>query len=280
MSQYIHDSGNFEGVGGLKIFFQFFKPKKYNGVIIYAHDSGEHSGRYIHVIEHFIDKGFSFYGLDHRGNGRSEGKRGHINGMSDYVNDLWTFINIVRKRESDKKYFLLGHSMGGLIGINFVEEHPGLLDGVIVTSLPLKTKTEVLGLREFIGRQLSAFWPRYSLSNEFDPIYLSHDKDVIKKYMEDKLVHNKVTARFFTEMVSAMKSAMQKAENIKTPFLILHAGDDEIADPAGSVEFFEKLGSSDKKLIVYDGFFHEILNEADRQLVYRDIEKWLKPRVD
>lgn len=279
MSQYIHDSGSFEGVGGLKIYFQFFKPKKYRGVIIYAHDSGEHSGRYIRVIEHFIDKGFAFYGLDHRGHGKSEGKRGHIDSMGDYVHDLWTFINIVRKRESDKKHFLLGHSMGGLIGICLVEEHPGLVDGVIVTSLPLKMRVEISGLRELIGKQLSMCWPKYSLSNEFDPIYLSHDKDVIKKYMEDKLVHNKVTARFFAEMTAAMRSAMEKAENIKTPFLILHAGEDEIADPEGSVEFFDRLGSSDKKLIVYEGFFHEILNEVDRQLVYRDIEKWLKPRV-
>lgn len=279
MSQYIHDKGSFEGVGGVKIHFQFFKPKKYKGVIIYIHDMGEHSSRYLYTIEHFIDKGFAFYGLDHRGHGVSEGKRGHINSMDDYINDLWTFINIVKKRERDNKIFILGQSMGGLIGIRFVEEHPGLVDGVIVTSSALKLKSEVPRFWEFIAEKMSKNWPRYSMSNEFDPIYLSHDKDVIKKYMEDELVHNKMTPRFFTEMIAAMKTAMEKAENINTPFLVLHAGEDEMVDTKGSVEFYEKLGSSDKKLIVYDGFYHEILNEVDRQVVFKDMEKWLKPRM-
>jgi alpha-beta hydrolase superfamily lysophospholipase len=279
MSQYIHDSGSFEGAGGLKIHFQFFKPKKYKGVIIYIHDRGEHSGRYIYTIEHLIDKGFAFYGFDHRGNGRSEGKRGHIDNMNDYINDLWTFINIVKKREEDKKYFILGHSMGGLIGIRFVEEHADVVDGVIVTSTALKLKKGVPKFRKFIGEKLSNLWPKFSMKNVIDPVYLSHDKDVVKKYMEDEMVHNKITSRFFTEMMKAMKIAMEKAEKVEVPFLILHAGRDEISDPDGSVEFYEKLGSQDKKLIIYDGFYNEILNEVDRQVVFRDIDKWLKPRL-
>lgn len=284
MSKYIHDEGSFEGKMGQKIFFQFFKPKKYGNVVIYVHGVGEHSGRYLFPIEYFIDKGIAFYGLDHRGHGRSEGKRGHVNHFSDYIDDLKMFVNLVQKREGEKKYFLFGHSLGGLITIRFVEESPeGALtpriDGVMVSSPTLKFKMEIPKLKAFMGDKFSRYLPKFSMTNEIDPIFLTHDKTVVKKYMKDDLVHNKISARLFTEMVKAMNESMEKASEVELPFLIMHAGDDELVSPDGSREFHERLGSKDKKLIIYKEFYHELINEVERKKVFKDMEKWLKPRL-
>ena len=115
------------------------------------------------------------------------------------------------------------------------------------------------------------------MRSEMDPHFLSHDRDVVKKYINDKLVHNKITARFFTEIVDAMAEAIDKAEKISLPFLVMYAGADEFASADGSRDFYEKLGSKDKKLIIYDGYYHEIMNEVGRDRVFTDIQKWLKP---
>jgi alpha-beta hydrolase superfamily lysophospholipase len=279
MSQYIHDEGSFEGVGGQKIYFQFFKPKGYKNVVIFVHSMGEHSGRYLFPIEYFIDRKIAFYGLDHRGHGRSGGKRGHIESFSDYLDDLSTFDNIVRKREGDKRFFLLGHGLGGLIAVRYIEEHPGSFSGAMITSSALKLKHVISPFMAYVGDKLSRHLPRFSMTNEIDPVNLTHDKDVVKKYMEDDLVHNKVTARFFIECSSAMKVAFEKAETVTLPFLIMHAGADEVVSPEGSGEFYEKIASTDKTLFIYKGMYHEILNEIDRAAVYKEMEKWLAPRL-
>lgn len=279
MSQYIHDEGSFEGIGGEKIFFQFFKPKAYKNVIIYVHSMGEHSGRYLFPIEYFIDRKIAFYGFDLRGHGRSTGKRGHIDSFSDYLNDLSTFVNIVRKREGDKQLFIMGQGVGGLIVVRYIEEDPAAFAGAIISSAALKLRHTVSPFMVYVGDKLSKYLPRFSLTNEIDPVYLTHDKDVVKKYMEDDLVHNKVTARFFTECSSAMKAVFHKAEAVALPFLIMHAGGDEIVSPDGSKRFFDAIASADKKLLIYSGMYHEIFNELDRIAVYRDIEKWIGPRL-
>lgn len=280
MSQYIHDEGSFEGIGGEKIFFQYFKPKTtYKNVVIYVHSMGEHSGRYLFPIDYFIDRKIAFYGLDHRGHGKSSGKRGHINSFSDYLDDLSTFYNIVRKREDDKRFFMLGQGLGGLIVVRYVQEYPDSVSGAMIISAVLKLNHVVKPAISYIGHKLSKYLPKFSLTNEIDPVNLTHDKDVVKKYMEDDLVHNKVSARFFTECSMAMKVAFQKAETVTLPFLIMHAGADGVVSPDGSRKFHETIPSTDKALFVYEGMYHEILNEIDRMRVYRDIEKWLTPRL-
>jgi acylglycerol lipase len=279
MSQYIHDEGMFEGVGGEKIFFQFFKPKAYRNVVIYVHSMGEHSGRYLFPIEYFIDRKVAFYGLDHRGHGKSSGKRGHINSFSDYLDDLSTFVNVVRKREGDKQLFIMGHGLGGLIVVRYIEEYPDLFAGAIISSASLKLKHSISPFTAYVGEKLSKYLPRFSMTNEIDPVNLTHDKDVVKKYMEDDLVHNKVTVRFFTECSSAMSVAFHKAETVTLPFLIIHAGADQVVSPEGSRRFYDAISSTDKKLSIYPGMYHELFNELDRVAVYKDIEKWITPRL-
>ena len=142
MSTYVHDEAGFEGVGGVHLSYRFYKPREYKNVIVYAHGLGDHSGRYVYPIEYLIDHGIAFYGLDHRGHGKSGGKRGHVDRCSQYVDDLKTFINIVKKREgTEKAIFLLGHSMGGLIAARLVEEYPRMVQGLMLSSAALERGT-------------------------------------------------------------------------------------------------------------------------------------------
>ncbi len=174
---------------------------------------------------------------------------------------------------------MMGQGLGGLIVVRYVQEYPDAVSGVIISSPALRLKHEISPFTANIGDKLSRYLPRFSLTNEIDPVNLTHDKDVVKKYMEDELVHNKVTARFFTECSSAMKTAKEKSETVTLPFLVMHGGADEVVSPDGSKRFFNAIASTDKKLIVYQGMFHEILNEIDRQAVYKDMEKWIGPRL-
>jgi acylglycerol lipase len=279
MSQYIHDEGTFEGSKATKMYFQFFKPKSYKNIIIYIHSMGEHSGRYRFPIEYFIDKKIAFYGMDQRGHGKSGGKWGHIDSFSQYLEDLKTFHNIIKKREEDKRIFLMGQGLGGLIVVRYIQEYQDGIAGAILTSSTFKSKHQISPFVMNVGNKLSRFIPRFAFTNEVDPVFLTHDKDVVKKYMEDDLVHNKVTARFFTEFIDALKVAFQKAEVTTLPMLILQAGADEVVNPEGSQEFFDAVASKDKDIIIYQGMYHEIFNEIGREKVYKDVESWLKPRL-
>jgi alpha-beta hydrolase superfamily lysophospholipase len=275
MGKYIHDEGSFEGIGGNKIFFRFYKPKKYSAVVLYVHGFGEHSGRYLHPIEYLIDKGIAFYGLDLRGHGRSEGKRGHVESFDDYVRDFGTFVNIIKKREGGKKFFFLGHSMGGLVVLRYIEQVKTGYDGIITIAPVHKGDDELSKFTVFMSKH----FPRFTMTNEIDPFYLSRDRDVVKRFMQDRLVHNRVSARWLTELLTERRAVIEGAKQINLPLLMLHAGRDLIVSPDGSREFFEVIGSQDKKIIIYEDYYHEILNEKGREKVFKDIEKWLKTRM-
>jgi len=278
MSTYVHDEAGFEGVGGVHLSYRFYKPKEYRNVIVYIHGLGDHSGRYVYPIEYLIDHGIAFYGLDLRGHGKSAGKRGHVDIFSQYVDDLRTFIGIVRKREgADKVIFLFGHSMGGLVAARLVEEYPNMVRGLMLSSAALEPNREPPPMTARLGGFLSKYLPKFTMTNEIDPVFLSHDKTVIKRFIEDELVHNRISARLLTEMAHAMETAIEKASEIKIPVLVMHAGDDHLISLNGSRRFYDELGSDEKKLIVFEGFYHELVNEVERTHVFREMESWLAP---
>jgi len=280
MSTYVHDEAGFEGGGGVHLFYRFYKPKEYKNVIIYVHGLGDHSGRYVYPIEHLIDRGIAFYGLDLRGHGKSGGRRGHVNGFSQYIDDLKTFINIVRKREgTDKALFLFGHSMGGLIAARLVEEYPEMVRGLMLSSAALEPNREPPPMTARMGVFISKHVPKFTMTNEIDPIFLSHDKTVIKRFTEDELVHNKISARLLTEMAQAMKTVFEKAPEVRIPVLVMHAGDDHLISLNGSRRFFQELGSEDKRLIMFEGFYHDLVNEIDRVQVFQEMEAWIEPML-
>ena len=262
----------------LKIFYRQNTFDKSIASLVLIHGLGEHSGRYSNFFNKFSNK-FNILAMDLRGHGRSGGKRGHILSFSEYLNDIKYFIEYVRNISKNKKIYLLGHSMGGLISVRYAECYPGDIKGMIVSSPLLKMRVHVHVIKKIIGRAVSRYIPGLSMQNGLDPAFLSHDKSVVEAYKNDPLVHTLVSARWFTEVTMAMEQCFKDASKISMPCLLLHAGDDQLTDPEGSRDLFPLISSKNKELKVYEGLYHEIFNEIEKERVFADLEKWLMREV-
>jgi len=187
----------------------------------------------------------------------------------------------VKEKKPGMKCFLLGHSMGGLIAINYAISRQDTIDGLIISSPSLGVAVKVPAVKAVLGKAMSSLWPGLSLNNELDASKISHDEKVVAAYRNDPLVHDRVTARWFTEFLSAMENANNQVSQIKAPFLMQIAGDDHLVNAAASKAFFEKLTSKDKTLHVYNGLYHEIFNEKEeeRKSALDDLENWVGSRM-
>jgi len=272
----------FKSDNGLTIFYRHRKADPERARLVIAHGLGEHSGRYSHVIDRMVDKGISVWTPDHQGFGKSEGKRGHILRFDQYLYDLKKMIEIAKDTlPQGMKCFLLGHSMGGLMVLFFAEKFSGMIDGVVASSPGLRPAIKVPVIKGAMGKIMSSIWPGLTFDNELDSTNLTHDMDVVHAYDNDPLVHRRVSARWFTQYLSAMEETIQSAVKINVPVLMQVAGDDRIVDARASRLFFESLTANDKTLFFYDGLYHEIYNEITdhRQQVLNDLENWMDDHI-
>jgi lysophospholipase len=259
-----HEQGYFSGHKDYKIFYQFWLPeKKTKAILLIAHGFAEHSGRYGNVVNNFVPKGYAVYALDHRGHGRSDGERVHVDDFNEYIKDLKTFFDIVRKRDPKNRIFLIGHSMGSVISLLYTIEYQKELAGLV---------TSGGGLTKPGGPPLPVRKPGEALSTAM----LSRDPAVIKAYENDPLVYRGPVPGGFS-MGDLTIKLYNMVPQIKLPALIM-AGDG-IADGARSRILFERIGSKDKTLKLYEGLLHEIFNEPEHPQVLGDLEAWLKPRL-
>ncbi len=282
MAEFSADYESFRSADDLKIFYRKYHAGSEKARMIIAHGLGEHSGRYDNVVERLLPMGVSVWAPDHRGHGQSDGRRGHIDSFSQYLEDLRKLVEIARDgMAEDVKIFLLGHSLGGLIALRFAAGFPEMVDGVIISSPALGVTVDVPVVKAFAGKIMSTLWPTLSLSNELDASKISHDEEVVRAYMNDPLVHDQVSARWFTEFLSAMEAAGRSATEIKVPLLMQLAGDDHLTSADASKRFFESLGSVDKTLYVYEGLYHEIYNGRvkEKKQVLDDLNAWLLKRI-
>ena len=171
--------------------------------------------------------------------------------------------------------------MGGLVALNFAQRFPELLNGVLVSSPALGTATKVPTAKRILGSVLSWLWPGLTMNNGPDATKISHDQGVVRAYVDDPLVHERVSARFYTEFVAAMEAVNLEAASIRNPILMQVAGDDHLVSAKAAEMFFNKLTAPDKTLHVYEGLYHEIYNEAAdlRERVLNDLEDLLAERA-
>ncbi len=278
MTEYHEQTDTFASHDGVNIFYRQYQAADERARLVIAHGLGEHSGRYGNVVNRLLPANYSLWIPDHRGHGRSGGKRGHVLNFEQYLLDLRLVVELAREDlPQGTKIFLLGHSMGGLIALYFVLQNPELIDGVIASSPALGMVIEVPAVKNALGQVMSFLWPGLQLGNELDATKISRDESVVKAYQNDALVHDRVSARWFTEMLSTMEEVNRQASRMQIPVLMQVAGDDHLVNAQSSKQFFEKLTVADKTLHMYDGLYHEIYNEleGDRQKVLGDLESWL-----
>jgi len=278
-----HDEGTFNGYGGLELYYQRWRPEgEVKAVLPIVHGFGEHSGRYGNVVDWFAPKGYAVYGFDLRGHGRSPGPRGYVNEWAEFREDVKAFLTFVREQEPDRPLFLLGHSMGGLIVLEYALHHPEGLTGVIASG-PLLAQASISPALITISKLLSSIAPRFTLDTKLDAATVSRDPAVIEAYVNDPLVHSLGTPRLSTELAQAIEWTQARAAEMRVPCLIVHGSDDQLVPPEGSRIFYENVALDDKERQVYEGYYHEVFNDLGKEQVLAAVETWVEhhlPRLE
>ena len=268
----------FRAPDGIELFRRSWQPPGVTrGVLLNVHGLGDHSGLYPSLTDHFVARGWALHALDLRGNGRSPGARGHIRHWSVYRADLAGFLDVVRAEEPNRPLFLLGHSLGGLLVLDFALAHPEGLRGVIAAAPPLGTvgtPAWLLGL----GRVLSRVWPTLALETGLDLSGLSRDPVTRDAVLADPLFHRRGSARLAAELLAAA-ARVRRAAQFPVPLLLLHGGADRMVLPDGTRAFFAQVAQPDKRLIEYPEAFHALFADLDRARVLADLEAWMVARA-
>jgi acylglycerol lipase len=272
-------SGSFAGAMGRSIFWRSWTPDTpARAVIVLVHGLGEHSGRYDHVVARLVGEGYAVHAVDHRGHGRSDGHRAFIEDMDNVVADVDTLVDQAVAAQPGVPVFMLGHSMGGLISLRYAIAHQQRLAGLILSATLARLEAVPKPL-ELVGRALSVIAPRAPLI-AIDVTLVSRDPAVVEAYRADPLVHHgKVPARTAVQLADAVERFPSSVGAITVPTLILYGTADGLCAPSGSVMLGDRIGAADKTVKAYDGLFHEILNEPERETVLADIVDWLAARV-
>jgi acylglycerol lipase len=275
-----HTEGKFTGRNNYTLYRQAWLPDGIPvAVLIVVHGIAEHSGRYSNLVDYFVPKGYAIYSFDLRGHGKSEGKRSYVERFSYYLDDLRTFCNIVSEENKNVKTFLVGHSMGSTIAIAYAIEHQSELSGLIVSGTTLKAGASISKASIFMAKILSVLTPKIGVT-ALDSAGISRDKAVVEAYVNDPLNYTgKLSARVGAELLKMMEKLQSEISKLSLPILVMHGTADRISDPSSSQMVFDVAGSKDKTLKLYEGFYHEIFNDPDRQQVFSDMGDWLKLHV-
>lgn len=265
---------------GVQIYRHFWPPDDTpKAIILILHGLAEHSGRYGHLVEHLVPLGYAVYSLDLMGHGRSEGPRAYVRRFSEYTALIHTYLARVRAEYPMLPFFAFGHSMGAVIGACYVLEYSPALSGVIFSGTSTEMPDDVTPLTVFLAKALSAVLPRLPVK-ALDSDTLSRDPAVVTGYDTDPLVYRGgIPARTGVELLEAQQEIVARAAEITPPVLMVHGGDDRLCPLPGARAFFASLGSEDKTLQVYDGFYHETLNEPGRGQVLSDIAAWIEAHL-
>lgn len=267
--------GSFPGEAEVEIHWQAWAPGgEPRAAVVVAHGVSEHSDRYAHVAERLTGESYAVYALDHRGHGRSGGRRAVIDRLDHAVEDLDSLIEIAASENPGKRLFLLGHSMGGAIALQYALAHQERLDGLVL-SAPAAALEAASPLELFAGRVLSTVAPGVGVF-EVDSETISRDPEVVRAYDEDPMVHHgKLPARTVAELAGAIGAFPERTPELRLPLLVMLGTGDRLVPPEGGRMVTRLAGSSDKRLIEYEGLYHEILNEPEQSQVMDDLVGWL-----
>jgi len=275
-----HTEGTFKGSKGHNLYYQCWLPDtKPKAVLLVVPGLAEHSGRYTNLVNYFVPRAYAIYSLDTQGHGKSEGVRCYVNKFSDYADDLKIFFDIVHSKQSDRKIFLTGHSMGSIIAITYAVQHQRDLAGLIISGVALKPGSSISPVLKRVVRVISFLFPKMGVT-VLDATAISQDKAVVDAYVNDPLVYRgKVTARLGAELLRTIDKLPSLIPKINLPIIIMQGTEDRLCNPEGSPMLYDLVGSRDKTLKLYKGFHHEIFNEPGHLQVMADVEAWLATRI-
>ncbi|SET23270.1 alpha/beta hydrolase [Anaerobranca gottschalkii] len=252
-------------------------PEKPKGIVVIVHGFAEHMGRYTELIQFLQEKGYGVYGFDHLGHGKSGKIRGHIDNFLQLVDSVYKIVQIAKENHPELPIVIFGHSMGGLVSAAFGIMYPDEVDGQILSAPALGIESK--GTERFMLKLMRCFFPRKYLANKVGN-KISKDSGVIDRYLNDELVLKEATLNFYYEVfIKGINYVKENRKKYCYPLLLLHGTEDKIIDCKLSQQFFKECSSQDKEIKIYEGLYHELLNEPEKAEVLEDIYLWLEKRV-
>lgn len=275
-----HQEGYLKGVRDTDIYYQYWLPEdEPEAILLVVHGLAEHSGRYMNVVNFLVPSGYAVYGIDHIGHGKSDGKKGYVQRFEDYTTTLKKYFDMVREWQPEKPIFLVGHSMGGLISAAYLLKYQDELTGAVLSGPGIKVPDTISQATIVAGNILSFIMPKAGLV-QLDAEGVSRDPAVVDAYASDPLVYTgKITARLGAELLKAMKRVTEQAPKIRLPIMIVQGSDDKLVDPSGAQLLYDLVSSKDKTIKIYNGFYHEVFNEPEHELVLNDVKIWIETHL-
>lgn len=246
-----------------------------SGLVFLLHGLSDHGGRFKYVGENLANQGFIFYAPDLRGNGQSEGKRGHFNSYGQILDDIDFIFRSAIEKHPGSPCFIYGQSMGGNLAINYcMSRQPSIL-GVISSSPWLRLVKSPSAIIRFVGLAVGKLLPSLSLSNGLDADDLTHDPVISKAYKTDPLIHGRITLNTFDLINSSGEWIFNNTDKLKIPLLLMHGNADRITSFDASRQL-SLSNISNCTFLPWEGMFHELHNEPDKDLVLKAITDWIK----
>jgi len=262
---------------GYNIFYRNWKPSGTpKAVIVIVHGFNSHGGYYQWAAEQFIKNNYEVYALDMRGRGQSDGERFYVSDYEDNISDIDEMVTIAKDAHPGLPLFVLGHSAGGVFSAVYMLEHQDRVNGFICESFAFQIPAPDFVVAVLKGiSHLAPHAHVLKLKNED----FSRDAAVVERMNTDPLIAHEVQpTRTVQQMVLADERLKKEFPLITVPVLIIHGTADKATKPEGSQKFYDRAGSADKTLKLYEGHYHDLLLDTDKEVVMKDILKWLDKR--
>lgn len=270
----------FDGVGGVRIVYDVWTPEaEPRGVVVLSHGYAEHAGRYHHVAQRFGAAGLIVYALDHRGHGRSGGKRVYLRDMSEFVGDFRTLVGIATAGHPSLKRIVLGHSMGGGIVFTYGVEYPDEYAAMVLSGPAVQAQDGLSPVLVAVAKVLGRIAPGLPVE-KLDADAVSRDPEVVAAYKSDPLVYQgRLPAGIARALIGVGQTMPQRASALGVPLLVVHGEKDRLIPVPGSRLLVECVATDDVHLKVYPGLFHEVFNEPEKAVVLDDVTSWIETHL-
>lgn len=266
---------------GLVYFYQHWMPERPRALVVFLHGLGDHIGRYGAFVARMTGAGFACALFDLRGHGRSGGRRGHVERFADWVEDLAGFIPFSQTNlPPETPLFLVGTSLGALIGINYLLLHAGPVEGMVALSAAIAPTVDIPAWKREVARRAARFLPIWAIDDGVRIDDLTRDAGERAVLEADPFFHRRVTIGAAQEIERNLELVMAMPHRIHTPMLMLAGEEDRVCDPDGTRRFAMRLSSPDKGCRCYPGMAHDLLHDLGHEEVLADIETWIGERSD
>ncbi|MBA3647940.1 MAG: alpha/beta hydrolase [Chitinophagales bacterium] len=274
-----HSELSWTASNGKKIFAQYWKPDTPPiALVCMVHGFGEHSGRYAHVAKFFSDNGIAMVAYDMIGHGKSEGKRGHTPSYDFLIDQVDDLLKQADKNFKNIPRFLYGHSLGANIALNYLlrrNYQERNIKGIIISSPWFRLPFDPPTFQVILGKIMMKIWPSFTQSSKIDTKSISSDPSEVKKYEEDPLIHDKISPMLFFPAIDAGIFAQEQSHKIHLPMLHFHGSKDRLTSHEASIAF-SKNEKYDYSFRLFEGGFHEMHNELNKDEVMNLIVNWIK----